>query len=119
MNRLELKKTRKLARKKHVRRNLSGTKDRPRVTVFKSNKNLNVQVIDDTQGATLISVSTLEKDLKGLKPTVQNGQKVGKILGDRLKAAKIKSVIFDRNGYRYHGVVKAIADGAREAGIEF
>ena len=119
MNRLELKQTRRIARKKHVRKNIIGTKECPRVSVFKSNKNLSVQVIDDSQGFTMLSVSTLEKDLKELKPNIKDGAKLGKILGDRLKAAKIKTVVFDRNGYKYHGVVKAIADATRESGIQF
>lgn len=119
MNRLELKDKRRGARKAHVRKNVVGTQERPRMTVFKSNTNLSVQIIDDSKGHTLVSASTLEKDLKDIGCNKDGAAKLGKIVGERLKAAKIKSVVFDRNGYRYHGVIKALADSAREAGIEF
>lgn len=89
------------------------------MTVYKSNMNLSVQIIDDSQGHTLVSASTLEKDLKEIGCNKDGAVKLGKIVGERLKAAKIKSVVFDRNGYRYHGVIKALADSTREAGIDF
>jgi large subunit ribosomal protein L18 len=119
MNRLELKEKRREARKRHVRKNLVGTTERPRMTVFKSNVNISVQIIDDSKGHTLVSVSTLEKELKDIGCNKAGASKLGKLVGERLKAAKIKSVVFDRNGYRYHGVIKALADGTREAGIDF
>lgn len=107
------------ARKVHVRKRISGDAVRPRLTVFKSNKHLYVQVIDDTEGNTLVCGSTLEETLKGTRPTVAGGAKLGELVGVRLKEKNIESVIFDRNGYHYHGVVKAIADGTRKAGIKF
>jgi len=107
------------ARKVHVRKTISGTAARPRLTVFKSNRYLYVQVIDDEAGVTLVSASTLEEALKDVKATVAGGAKLGELLGGRLVEKKIETVIFDRNGYHYHGVVKAIADGTRKAGIKF
>ncbi|PKL06947.1 MAG: 50S ribosomal protein L18 [Spirochaetae bacterium HGW-Spirochaetae-7] len=107
------------ARKVHVRKTISGTSGRPRLTVFKSNRYLYVQAIDDEAGVTLASASTLEEALKGIKATVAGGAKLGELLGARLVEKKIETVIFDRNGYHYHGVVKAIADGTRKAGIKF
>jgi len=106
-------------RKVHIRKRVSGTVERPRMTVTRSNRSLSIQVIDDTKGHTLVSASTLEKDLKVIKPTVAGGGQLGEIIGKRLLEKNIKSVVFDRNGYLYHGVVKAMADGARKAGVEF
>lgn len=106
-------------RKTHVRKNLEGTPDRPRMTVYKSNRYLYVQVIDDAEGKTLATASTLEESLKAVKATVEGGSKLGEEIGKRCKEKKIDRVVFDRNGYKYHGVVKAIAEGARKAGIEF
>jgi large subunit ribosomal protein L18 len=106
-------------RKTHVRKNLEGTPDRPRMTVFKSNRYLYVQVIDDAEGKTLAAASTLEESLKAIKTNVEGGSKLGEEIGKRCKDKKINSVVFDRNGYKYHGIVKAIAEGARKAGIEF
>jgi large subunit ribosomal protein L18 len=80
---------------------------------------MSVQLIDDTKGHTLASASTLEKDLRGIKATVAGAAQLGEIFGKRLLEKEIKSVVFDRNGYLYHGIVKALADGARKAGIEF
>jgi large subunit ribosomal protein L18 len=115
-----LEKDRKrLSRKIHIRKILSGTAEKPRMTVTRSNKNLSIQVIDDTKGHTLASASTLEKELNGIKPTVSGGAELGEIMGKRLLEKDIKTIVFDRNGYLYHGVVKAIADGARKAGVEF
>jgi large subunit ribosomal protein L18 len=107
------------ARKVHVRKSISGNAERPRLTVFKSNKYLYVQVIDDAAGNTLVSGSTLEEALKDVKATVEGGAKLGELVGQRLKEKKIGTVVFDRNGYKYHGIVKAIADGTRKAGIKF
>ena len=119
MDRIKQKQTKRLQRKRHVRKRISGTAERPRLTVFKSNKNLSVQVIDDIKGHTLVSASTLEKDLSGIKVNVEGGAKLGKVVGERMKAANISTIVFDRNGYMYHGVVKALADAARESGIQF
>jgi ribosomal protein L18, bacterial type len=106
-------------RKKHVRKTLSGTPEKPRMTVFKSNNYLYVQVIDDVAGATLAAASTLEEPLRGFKRNVEGAGKLGEEIGRRLKDKNVAAVVFDRNGYKYHGIVKAIADGARKAGIAF
>jgi large subunit ribosomal protein L18 len=106
-------------RKVHIRKSISGTAERPRMTVFRSNRSLSIQIIDDTKGNTLASASTLEKELKSIKTTVAGGGQLGEVMGKRLLEKNIKTVVFDRNGYLYHGVVKAIADGARKAGIQF
>jgi large subunit ribosomal protein L18 len=106
-------------RKLHVRKALSGTPEKPRMTVFKSNRYLYVQVIDDAAGATLASASSLEESLKGFKRNVEGAAKLGEEIGKRLKEKSVSTVVFDRNGYKYHGIVKAIADGARKAGIAF
>jgi large subunit ribosomal protein L18 len=109
----------RLKRKVHIRKTLNGTNERPRMSVFKSNKYLYVQVIDDGEGKTLCAASTLEETFKGVKPNVAGGSKLGEEIAKRLTEKKIMEVVFDRNGYLYHGVVKAIADGARKAGIKF
>ncbi len=119
MDRIKEKQVKRLQRKRHVRKRISGTAERPRLTVFKSNKNLSIQVIDDIKGSTLVSASTLEKDLSSVKTTVEGGTQLGKVIGERMKAAGISTIVFDRNGYMYHGVVKAIAEAARAEGIQF
>jgi len=106
-------------RRLHVRKTLSGTPEKPRMTVFKSNRYLYVQVVDDSAGATLASASTLEESLKEIKRNVEGAAKLGEEIGKRLKEKSVSTVVFDRNGYKYHGIVKAIADGARKAGIAF
>lgn len=115
---LDSKNRKRLHRKFHIRKTVYGTAERPRMSVTRSNKNLSIQVIDDDKGVTLVAISTMEKDYKDLRPTVENGLKLGEALGGRLKDKEIKKVVFDRNGYLYHGVVKAVAEGARKAGIE-
>jgi large subunit ribosomal protein L18 len=110
---------RRLKRKAHVRKKVSGTAGRPRMTVFKSNRFTYVQVVDDSRGHTLASISNLEKDLRHLKSKVADAEKLGQMLGERLKQKNITTVVFDRNGYPYHGIVKSIAEGARKAGIRF
>ena len=110
---------RRLKRKFHIRKRVTGTSGCPRMSVFRSNKNLYVQVIDDDASSTLASISTLEKDFSSLRPNVDAGTKLGAELGKRLIEKNITSVVFDRNGYLYHGVIKAIADGARSAGGKF
>lgn len=120
MLRKMLEKDRKrLKRKVHIRKTLAGTPDRPRLTVTRSNRALYMQVIDDVKGHTLASACTLEKELRDIKPTVEGAAKLGEIMGQRLMEKNIKTVVFDRNGYLYHGVVKAMAEGARKAGIQF
>ena len=109
----------RLHRKVHIRKTIYGTAARPRLTVTRSNCNLYAQVIDDEEGVTLASISTLEKEFAGIKPNVEGAAKIGEALGKRLQDKKITTVVFDRNGYLYHSVVKALADGTRKAGIIF
>lgn len=89
------------------------------MTVFKSTRYLYVQVIDDQKAHTLVYASNLEKDLKKLKSNLSGAEQLGQVVAERLKEKKINTVVFDRNGYRYHGIVKSIAEGARKAGIQF
>ncbi|MDR1352009.1 MAG: 50S ribosomal protein L18 [Treponema sp.] len=109
----------RLKRKVHIRKRISGTAERPRMTVTRSNRRLSIQAIDDIKGHTLVSASTLEKDLQDIKATVEGAGKLGEIMGKRLLEKNISEVVFDRNGYLYHGVVKAIAEGARKTGVKF
>ena len=113
------KQRRHLRRKFHIRKTLHGTAARPRLTVFRSNRNLYMQVINDDNGTTLAAICTLEKQFLGLKPTKETAAKIGEEMGKRLKEKKITTGVCDRNGYLYHGVVQAMADGARKAGIVF
>ncbi|TDR88000.1 50S ribosomal protein L18 [Enterovirga rhinocerotis] len=110
-------------RKARVRRAIrKAANGRPRLSVFRSSKQIYAQVIDDAEGRTLASASTLEKDLKGSLKTgadVEAAKAVGKLVAERASAAGVKQVIFDRSGYIYHGRVKALADAARESGLEF
>jgi len=101
-----------------IRRRITGSPVRPRVSVFKSNKHLYVQVIDDSAGKTILSVSSVSGETKGLRPTVADGEKLGQAVGTQMKEKEITEAVFDRNGHLYHGVVKAVADGARKAGIK-
>ncbi len=119
MNRVIDKNKKRARRKVHIRKNLVGTSERPRMSVFRSNAHIYVQVIDDSKGHTIVSASSVEKELKELKNTVEDGAKLGEIVGKRLLEKKIDTVVFDRNGYLFHGVVKSIADGARKAGVKF
>ena len=110
--------------KKHmkIRNRFSGTAERPRLAVFRSNNHVYAQVIDDVAGKTLVSASTLEKDIKAeLKNTddIDAASKIGDVVAKRAIEKGIKAVVFDRGGYIYHGKVKALADAAREAGLEF
>ncbi|MCF7940951.1 MAG: 50S ribosomal protein L18 [Spirochaetia bacterium] len=119
MKRVNDKKRKQLKRKIHIRKRISGTPERPRLTVFRSNKHVYVQVIDDTKGVTIASASNIEAEFKGLKNNVADAEKIGQAIGERLAAKKIEAVVFDRNGYLYHGIVKSIADGARKSGLKF
>ena len=110
----------RLRRHRRVRKKVLGTAERPRLAVFRSNKHIYVQAIDDFAGRTLASASTMEADLRGgPTATVDAAKRVGKLVGERAKAAGISTVVFDRGGFKYHGRIAAIADGAREAGLEF
>ena len=119
LKKLNDKQRKRLKRKIHIRKRLHGTAERPRMTVTRSNCNLYMQIIDDDAGKTLASISTLEKEFASLKPNTDGAAKLGEEFGKRILDKNIKTVVFDRNGYLYHGVVKALADGARKAGVEF
>lgn len=119
LRKLTDKQRKRLHRKVHIRKSIYGTAERPRLTVFKSGRNLYAQVINDDEGKTLASISTLEKDFIALKANIDSAAKLGEAFGSRLKDKNISKVVFDRNGYLYHGVVKALADATRKAGIEF
>jgi large subunit ribosomal protein L18 len=109
----------RLKRKASIRKKIRGTAERPRLTVYKSNRYTYVQAVDDSAGKTLAAASNLEKDQRGIGNKVASLDKLGALIAERLKARNITAVVFDRNGYRYHGKVKAVADGARKAGIRF
>ena len=105
-------------RHRRVRKKVSGTAARPRLAVFRSSKHIYVQAIDDLTGRTLASASTMEADVRGgATATIAAAKNVGKLLGERAQAAGITAVVFDRGGFKYHGRVAAVADGAREAGL--
>lgn len=118
MSDVERKNAKRAKRKKSIRKKISGTPVRPRMSIFKSNKYIYIQVIDDLAENTLVSVSNTQKEFSSMKSTMEDAVKLGEAIAAKLKEKKITSVVFDRNGYRYHGIVKAIADGARSAGIE-
>ena len=102
-----------------VRTKISGTTERPRLCVYKSNTNLYAQIIDDTKGVTLTQASTLDKEVKTKHSNVEAAKEVGKLIAKRAAEKRIKTVVFDRSGYVYHGVIKQLAESAREAGLEF
>jgi large subunit ribosomal protein L18 len=107
-------------RHRRVRKKVRGTASRPRLAVFRSNRHIYAQVIDDVAGRTIASASTVETEVRGgATATVDAAKAVGKRVGERAKAAGIASVVFDRGGFQYHGRVAGVADGAREAGLEF
>ena len=123
----KLRKNRALQRKRRhfrVRNKVQGTAERPRLCVYRSLKNIEGQLVDDDAGRTLVGMSTLTPELKDFKAEgqqrrVEEARAVGKLLGEKAKAQGITSVVFDRGGYKYHGRVKAFAEGAREGGLEF
>ena len=106
----------RLRRRRRVRAKVSGSEQRPRISVFRSNRGIAAQLVDDLSGRTLASVSWTESDLRGLQLTEQAG-KAGELLAQRAKAAGIDAAVFDRGGYQYHGRVKAFAEGVREGGL--
>ena len=108
----------RLKRRRRVRAKIVGTAERPRISVFRSNRGIHAQLVDDLAGSTLEAVSWTESDLRALKP-MEQAEKAGQLLAERAKAAGVDSAVFDRGGYRYHGRVKALAEAAREAGLEF
>lgn len=118
-------KVKELSRKRRhirIRKKVSGTGSRPRLCVYKSLNHIYAQIIDDVKGQTVVSASTLDRDLKedkGHKGNVASAKKVGQMLASKASRIGIKEVVFDRGGYKYHGRIKALADGARESGLEF
>ena len=122
MSSTNFKKIARQKRKARIRKTLSGSKERPRLTVFRSARHIYAQVIDDTVGITLVTASSLEKAFKDqpkFNSKVAAAAFIGKLLGQRALDKGIKKVVFDRNGFLYHGRVKAVSDGAREAGLSF
>ncbi|MCS7176026.1 MAG: 50S ribosomal protein L18 [Candidatus Kapabacteria bacterium] len=117
------KQKRRLRRKLRVRKKVSGTSERPRLTVYRSLKHIYAQIIDDTRGHTLVSASTIDRQLRAevssVRPKVAQAQIVGRALAERALKAGIRTVVFDRNGYKYHGRIKALAEAARQAGLQF
>ncbi len=113
------KNAQRLKRHVRVRGKISGTPERPRLSVSRSNANIYAQIIDDVNGVTLVAASTLDKDFEGTASNKEAARKVGTVLAERAKAKGIDTVVFDRSGYLYHGRVAELAEGAREGGLEF
>ncbi|MBT7628682.1 MAG: 50S ribosomal protein L18 [Desulfobacula sp.] len=112
----------RLKRKKRIRKNIFGNQDRPRLSVFRSSKHIYAQIVDDIKGSTLVSASTLDKEFKKEKVEGKKGEiakAVGNLIGKRALDQGIKKVVLDRNGFLYHGRIKSLSDGAREAGLNF
>jgi large subunit ribosomal protein L18 len=122
MGNLDLKKKARLKRKKRIRKHLVGTQERPRLNVFRSSKHIYAQIIDDELGHTLVAASSLEKVVKE-QPEFENKVAaagfIGKLIGERAIKKGLKKVVFDRGGFLFHGRIKAVSDGAREAGLDF
>jgi large subunit ribosomal protein L18 len=106
----------RLRRRRRVRAKVRGTAARPRISVFRSNRGISAQLIDDDRGHTVAAVTWTEEDLRGL-PRMEQAKRAGEVLAERARAAGVERAVFDRGGYRYHGRVKALADGAREGGL--
>jgi len=115
LSRIELRER----RHKRIRKKIFGTKERPRLCVFKSNRYIYAQVIDDREGNTLVAASSLEKEIGASNINCDVSKRVGLLIGKRAIEKGIKKIVFDRGGYRYHGNIKALAEGIREVGIEF
>ena len=122
-NKAMLRQKRRKRIKKHIRKRIQGTAQRPRLTVYRSIKSIYAQLVDDSTGKTILSVSSISKDLrdktKKANGKIEVAKIVGQVVGEEASKRKIEKVVFDRNGYLYHGRVKAVADGAREAGLKF
>ena len=112
-------KAQRLKRHKRVRAKISGTPDCPRLNVFRSERHIYAQLIDDVNGVTLAAASSVEKDFEGSGSNKEGARKVGKLIAERAKAKGIENVVFDRGGYIYHGRVQELAEGAREGGLNF
>jgi large subunit ribosomal protein L18 len=122
MSRITDRKQRRDKSKRRFRQHVRGTAQRPRLTVFRSLRHLYAQIIDDERGVTIAAVSTLEKASTGDLGSTGNrdaGKKVGELIAERAKSVGVDTVVFDRGGFQYHGVIRAIAEGAREAGLKF
>jgi large subunit ribosomal protein L18 len=115
---VKTKPQRRYRRRRRVRSKVRGSADRPRLSVFRSNRGIQAQLIDDVQGHTLAAVTWTEDDLKSLA-RMEQAKRAGEVLADRAKKAGVEECVFDRGGYRFHGKVKALADGAREGGLKF
>lgn len=113
------KRERRAKIKRRVRKNILGTTDIPRLSVFRSNKQIYAQIIDDSTGTTLASSSSFKMDGADKVAKLEQAAMVGKAIGEKAKAAGLETVVFDRNGYLYHGRIKQLADSAREAGLKF
>ena len=109
----------RMKRHSRVRSKISGTPERPRLSVFRNENNIYAQIIDDVAGSTLVSASTVEKGFEGNGGNVEAAKKIGALVAERALKKGIEEVVFDRGGYIYHGRVQALADGAREAGLKF
>ncbi|HLU93588.1 MAG TPA: 50S ribosomal protein L18 [Membranihabitans sp.] len=117
---MKMNKTARRDRIKHrVRRKVNGTAEKPRLTVYRSNRGISCQIIDDVAGATLVSASTKEKAFETTGTKSDQAKEIGKLIAERAKGKDIEAVVFDRSGYLYHGRVKALAEGAREGGLKF
>ena len=115
---VQTKPAKRLRRRRRVRAKLRGTAERPRLSVFRSNRGIQAQLIDDVQGHTVAAVNWVEADLKSLA-RMEQAKKAGELLAERAKAAGVETCVFDRGGYQFHGKVKALAEGAREGGLKF
>ena len=113
------RKLERVRRHKRVRNRIAGTPERPRLSVFRSNSNIYVQLIDDVNGCTLAQASTLDKEVKEKHANKVAAKEVGTLIAKRASEKKIKTIVFDRSGYLYHGIIKDLAEAAREAGLEF
>lgn len=122
MGSVDIKRQARVKRKKRIRKKMVGTQDRPRLSVFRSARHVYAQIVDDSKGETVVSASSLEKAVQGQAPfenKVALAAHIGKLIAERAAEKGIKKVVFDRNGFLYHGRVKAISDGARKAGLDF
>jgi large subunit ribosomal protein L18 len=115
---LEHKHGRRVRRRRRIRGKIGGTAERPRLSVYRSNRGVLAQLIDDERGHTVAAVTWTESDLRGLK-AIEQAKRAGEVLAARAKEAGVEACVFDRGGYKYHGRVKALADGAREGGLTF
>ena len=122
MGSANIKRQARIKRKKRIRKKMTGTQDRPRLSVFRSARHVYAQIVDDSRGETVVTASSVEKAVKGHAPfenKVALAAHIGELIAQRAAEKGIKKVVFDRNGFLYHGRVKAISDGARKAGLDF